>query len=119
MPSYDFRCVHLPYCLARQKNGTYVILNRNYKPIGFKTNEHLNYSDYPVEVKFKRFTSATAKILSWNKSPDIDSVLLYDGNRDIANSSEYMQDYLKRLEHLAKLKFDEQLIADCWSLTTG
>ena len=37
MPLGDFRSVFMPYCLRKQKDGRYVVLNREYKPVGFFT----------------------------------------------------------------------------------
>jgi hypothetical protein len=31
MPLGDVRSVHLPYCIQRQSDGTYVVLNREYR----------------------------------------------------------------------------------------
>ncbi len=53
MPSHDFRCVHLPYCIKRLPDGRHVVLNRDYKPLGFKTREHVEYESYPIAVKLK------------------------------------------------------------------
>ena len=46
--SLDFRKIYLPYCLLKHASGGYIVLNRNYKPIGFSTNEYLIYEDYPI-----------------------------------------------------------------------
>lgn len=61
----DFRAVFFPYCLDKQPDGQYVVLNREYKPIGFKTREHIKYQDYPVYVELKGIDSATAAKLSY------------------------------------------------------
>jgi hypothetical protein len=36
MSHSDFRAMFFPYCLQKQKDGRYVVLNREYKPVGFK-----------------------------------------------------------------------------------
>ena len=59
----DFRATFLPYCLDKQSDG-YVVLNRRYKPIGFKTRDKVNYEDYPICVELKGFGSVTAAKLS-------------------------------------------------------
>lgn len=48
MPLNDFRSVHLPYCIKKLPSGAYVVLNREYKPLGFKTREHVDYEAYPI-----------------------------------------------------------------------
>ena len=52
MPKGDFRSVHLPYCIKRLPNGNHVVLNRDYKNLGFRTSAHLEYEAYPIGVKF-------------------------------------------------------------------
>jgi hypothetical protein len=37
IPLGDVRSVHLAYCIKKQDDGTYVVLNREYKPLGLKT----------------------------------------------------------------------------------
>lgn len=73
----DFRAVFLPYCLERQPNGKYAVLNREYKPVGFFTREHITYDQHPVLVRLK-ITSASAAKLSWNGSRDVGRIFLYD-----------------------------------------
>lgn len=46
----DFRAIYLPYCLKKQKDGNYIILNREHN-LGFNTSEHIDYSDYLFHVK--------------------------------------------------------------------
>ena len=100
----DFRKVFLPYCLQKQPDGRYAILNRRYKPVGLAITEFINYEDYPVCVNLKGLGPATAAKLSWKGDPDTDQIYLYNDGCVPTESSENMQSYLKRLEILAKLK---------------
>ena len=34
MENSEFRLVYLPYCLQLQDDGSYLVLNRRYKPVG-------------------------------------------------------------------------------------
>lgn len=104
MPLGDVRSVHLPYCIQRQDDGTYVILNREYKPLGFKTNEYIKYSDYPVRVRLRGLRAATAAKLSCKGSTDLKCIYLYDDGSNPARGPKHMAAYLQRLAHLAKLK---------------
>ncbi len=38
----DFRAISLPYVLQRQEDGSYLVLNRKYKAIGFLTGERVD-----------------------------------------------------------------------------
>lgn len=105
MPLGDVRSVHLPYCLKRQADGSYVFLNREYKPIGFKTAEYVpDYSAYPVCVRLPGLRAATAAKLSYNGSSDLETIYLYDDGCVPTDSPRYMKAYADKLERLAKLK---------------
>lgn len=104
MPSHEVRAVHLPYCIQRQPDGRYVILNRDYKPLGFRTQERVEYGDYPVSVKLKGLTKRLAAQLSWEGSSDLDKIHLYDDGCVPTDSAKKMQAYMQRLSILAKLK---------------
>lgn len=104
MPLGDIRCVHLPYCLQHQPNGTYVLLNREYKPLGFKTREHIDYGAYPIGVKIKGLTAKVAAKLSHKGSSDLSAIYLYDDGSVPTKSKANMSAYLERLAHLAKFK---------------
>jgi hypothetical protein len=102
----DIRAYHLPYCLERQADGRYVILNRRYKPVGFTTRERVDYGAYPIAVKFKRLTRATAARLSVRGSEDLEKIWLYDDATVPTASARNMQQYLDRLKVLMSLKVD-------------
>lgn len=78
MPLGDVRSVHLPYCIERQADGRYVVLNREYKPLGFKTKDFIKYENYPVGVKLPGLRPATAAKISYNASKDLGTIYLYD-----------------------------------------
>jgi len=101
----DFRSWHLPYCIKKLQNGTHIVLNRSYKPIGFRTSENLEYEAYPIGVKFKRLTSKTVARLSWKGSQDANAIFLYSDSCIPTVSAKHMNAYLERLGILAKLKF--------------
>ena len=104
MPLGDVRSVHLPYCIQRQPDGSYVILNREYKPLGFKTMEHINYADHPVAVRLRGLRPATAAKLSYDGSSDLKAIYLYNDGTNPSRSAKNMIAYLERLNRLAKLK---------------
>jgi hypothetical protein len=106
MPSDDIRCIYLPYCIKRQPNGTYVLLNRDYKPLGFKTHEHIDYGAYPIGVKIRGLTAKAAAKLSHNGSTDLSEIFMYDDSSIPTKSKENMSMYLERLAYLAKFKVD-------------
>ncbi|TAE59412.1 MAG: hypothetical protein EAZ76_05520 [Nostocales cyanobacterium] len=104
--SLEFRAIFFPYCLQKQSDGRYVVLNRRYKPLGFNTLEHIEYEKYPICVKLKGLGSKTAAKLSWNGDSNTDIIYLYNDGCIPTNSSQDMKNYLKRLEILAKLQVE-------------
>jgi hypothetical protein len=104
MPSGDFRAIFLPYCIQRQPDGTYTVLNRDYKPLGFKTDAHIKYENYPICVKIKDLTAVRAGKLSFNGSKDLDRIYLYNGATVPIHSRKNMDAYLAKLAVLAKYR---------------
>lgn len=102
----DFRAVFFPYCLDKQPDGRYVVLNREYKPIGFKTRENVKYEDYPICVELKGIGSATAAKLSYKGDLNTDKIYLHNDGCVPTESTEHMKNYLERLKILAKLKVE-------------
>ena len=100
----DFRSVFLPYCLKKLDNDKYVILNREYKPVGFKTIKLVKYEDYPIIVRFKRLTAEMISKISYDGNQSNDTIYLYNDGCVPTHSKKNMDSYLKRLELLAKLK---------------
>lgn len=98
----DFRAVFLPYCLDRQPDGRYAVLNRESKPVGFATYDHIDYAKYPVLVRL-RITAAVAAALSWEGSRDTQHVYLYNDGTNPIRSKKNMAAYLAKLERLAKM----------------
>ena len=66
MPLKDFRSVYLPYCIKKQEDGSFIVLNRNYKPLGFNSLDNVIYEDYPISSKIKGLTTVSIKKLAWN-----------------------------------------------------
>ena len=98
-----FRSIFMPYCIQKQLDGRYAVLNRKYKPVGFHTADHLAYEEYPILVKFKGLTKAKAAKISFNGSNNVDEIYLYNDGCVPTHTKQDMQAYLTRLEVLANL----------------
>lgn len=103
MPTFDLRCLFLPYCLEKQPNGSYVALNRNYKPVGFTTREYATYADYPVSISL-HITKTTAKKLSHNGDDNVDRIFLYNDGCVPTHTTANMSVYLERLAIFASIQ---------------
>ncbi|MDN7754742.1 hypothetical protein [Burkholderia gladioli] len=74
MPLKDVRSVFLPYCVQRQQDGRYAVLNREYKPLGFWTRAYVTYADHPTLVKIKGLTAARAAKISYMGDADVGTI---------------------------------------------
>ena len=97
----EFRSICLPYCLKKQEDGSFIVLNRNYKPLGFNTNDHLEYEAYPISLKIKGLTKASIKHLAYSGEIKDGFIYLYDDSCIPTRSAEHMKSYLDKLERLA------------------
>lgn len=104
--SDPFRWYFLPRVLLRQTDGSYVVCNRRYKPVGLTVTDHIDYARYPVRVKIKGLTASAARKLSFNGSGDLDLVALYDDSCVPTDSAVHWAAYSARLERLAKMKVE-------------
>ena len=100
----EFRRVFFPYCLTRLEDGRYVVLNRDYKPLGFLTSEWVEYTEYPVCVKLKGLGAAKARRLSCDGSEKLDRIYLYKDGCVPTRSPAAMESYMKKLQLLATLR---------------
>lgn len=100
----ELRQTHFPYCLDRQEDGSYVLLNRNYKPIGFMSENWVNYEEHPVSVKLKGMTARLAAELDVKGRDNLERIYLYNDGSTPTGSPEDMQAYLGRLARLMKLQ---------------
>ncbi len=97
------RANFFPYCMKRQEDGSWVLLNRNYKPIGFNTDEYVIYDQHPVSIKLKGLREKTLKALSCDGELS-DNIFLYNDSCTPSSSTSAMTAYLKKLEILLKIK---------------
>lgn len=104
----SFRHVFLPYCLDRQPDGRYAVLNRRYKPVGMAVpaSTHVVYADHPCLVKLKGLTTLRATKLSWNGEADLARIYLYSDSCLPEASAADWAAYAARLQLLTKLRVD-------------
>jgi hypothetical protein len=94
----------LPYCIQKQRDGRYMVLNREYKPVGFWTREWVDYTSGPFLVKIKGLTKRTVASISFNGDTSLDRIYLYNDGCIPTRSAKHMTAYLKRLGRIAKYK---------------
>lgn len=103
MALWNFASICLPYCLERQENGDWIALNREYKPLGFKTHDWIKYEQYPIAIKFKRLHRMRDKLHAGNCEKENLIFLYNDGNAPWLSKRD-MGSYMARLSLLAMEK---------------
>lgn len=94
----------LPYCLVRQPDGSYAVINREQKPLGFSTAQWIEYGDYPIQHKLQRLGPVTASYLSSRESKDLSCIALYhDGCNPLSGNDLHWDSYVRRLKLLSQL----------------
>ena len=99
----EFKECFMPYCLQRLKDGRYIVLNRQYKPLGTFSGEWVDYETHPSACKLD-IDSKTALSLSCLNSDNLDRIQIWwiDGQGTTGTKAD-ARVYLKRLELLMHL----------------
>lgn len=103
MDEQEFRWVFLPYCIDRQPDGRYAVLNRRYKPVGMTVTSFVTYTEYPCLVKFKDLTEEVATQVSAKGDARLDRIYLYNDACVPTHSQADWDAYSRRLHLLATL----------------
>lgn len=61
MPIGRVAQTHFPYCLQKTKDGMWLVLNRNYKPLGTTSKEWVDYETHPDRLSIDGRTIAALK----------------------------------------------------------
>jgi hypothetical protein len=95
----------LPYCIQKVKEtkNEYIILNRNYKPVGFNILGFVEYETFPIQYKLNITPKIAAK-LSYKNSMSTEEIYLYNDITNPLISNDNMKLYLERLRILSELK---------------
>jgi hypothetical protein len=70
MPIGRVAHTHFPYCLQKTTDGKWLILNRNYKPLGTIAKEWVDYDSHPDRLAINSQTIAALRKLAINDIPD-------------------------------------------------
>jgi len=97
--------VCMPYVLNKEGNG-WVLLNREYKPLGFDPRKFVKYEEFPVVLPIK-ITPAKLRKISEDGLGDANGgfIYLYGKTRPF-DCQKAMADYLKRLDILWRVEAD-------------
>ena len=90
--------------MQQNEDGSWIVLNREYKPLGFNTRDHIDYDKYPIATKFKGLGPAKLQKLSYTGKAEGSRIYFYNDKTNPINGAKEMRVYLERLELLAKIK---------------
>jgi hypothetical protein len=99
----ELRRTHLPYCIHRTEDGRYIVLNRDYKPLGVQSSDWVIYETHPRVVALSITPTRAAK-LDWQGRANIARIYLYNDSCIPTAGDAHMTAYLGRLAVLMKLK---------------
>ena len=103
----EFRQVFLVYCLLRLADGSYIAVNRRYKPVGVTSVEWVDYENFAARFKFKRALSANQiAALSYKGDTSADRIYLYNDGCIPTDSTANWAAYSARLQRLAGYKIE-------------
>ena len=95
----------LPYCLLLQADGSYVVCNRRYKPVGMTTTGSVDYDGLPVKIRFARkLSAAQIAAIDFQGRTDAARIELYNDGCIPTSSDAAWAAYSKCLQRLAKYK---------------
>lgn len=111
----DFFRINMPYGMEKNDKNEWFVFNPEYKPLGFNTNEHLEYENYPVFVKYKGLTEKKLQKLACledgyirrNEKGEIYMVWFYSDATNPKDTPKYWNDYFDRIKILSTLKCNE------------
>ena len=105
MQNNSIRALYFPYCLRQRKDKRWVILNRNYKPVGALSDDWVDYDALPAEMCIMSITPTQTRKLSYSgEADDSLSIYLYADGCVPTDSKGNMDAYLARIAVLMKLK---------------
>lgn len=101
-PTFEFRELFLIHSLQRLADGSYIALNRRYKPLGMAGGDRIDYEAAPGRFKFKRALTARQRaLLSFDGDPGAERIYLYDDSCVPTGSAAAWTAYSARLQRLA------------------
>lgn len=101
----EMRHLYLPYCIEKQPDGRWVVLNRRYKQLGVNTSEWADYANPLYTTAIKGLTAAKMQALCAPGSHLSETrVYLYNDATCPTDSAANWSAYAARLQILMKLQ---------------
>lgn len=108
MPIGRVAHTHLPYCLQKTADGSWLLLNRNYKPLGSVSNVRVDYDSHPDRLKIHQRTISSLQKHATSIIPDQPGdpglFFLYDDGCIPTESAAHWKRYASILQILINAK---------------
>ncbi|UPJ47707.1 hypothetical protein IVB30_31305 [Bradyrhizobium sp. 200] len=101
--AYTYLQIFLPYALIALKDGSFLAVNRKYKPLGISSSEMIDYDSHPTKVKIKGLMAAKAAKLGLKVREGATHFYLYDDGTNPERSAANWNRYQGILAKLMKL----------------
>lgn len=101
MRSDNVRRCFFPYCIRKMNNGNWIMLNRNYKPVGQADNFHADYDEPSIQFKI---SGQKERAMRKKFDFDGDDFYLYNDGSVPTFNKRYMNIYLEKLVYLMDIR---------------
>jgi hypothetical protein len=91
--------INLPYCLEKVASGRFILLNRDYKPVGSSAKD----LSRPIALELEGLTPEIAASMSVTGDPDCGRIYLFNDGSAPWLGHEELRAYERRLERLLEL----------------
>jgi hypothetical protein len=87
--------INSPYCLHRKSDGTYLVLNRQYTPVGNPSRQFVDYEQ--IDGIRLTITEDDAERLSWDGNRDVRRIYLFNDGCPPWAGKAHREAYKRRL----------------------
>lgn len=102
----------MPYGMERNEKWEWFVFNREYKPLGWNTWEHIEKGEMPIFVKYEGLGEATLLKLACNiessvrrdENGEIYQIWFYNDATNPKDDHRHWPAYFERIKKLSKLK---------------
>jgi hypothetical protein len=95
--------VFWPYCAQRIGEDNYVLLGRDYKPVGIITKDWVHYEQHPIVYEVEGLTPDVAAQISFEGSTNVERIYFFDDRSAPWRGEPELKAYEKRLAQFLAL----------------
>jgi hypothetical protein len=107
----DFFRINMPYGIKINGDGEWFAFNREYKPLGWNTDDFIKEEVYPVYTKYKGVTDKKLVSLAYgtegvhfDENGKINKILFYNDGINPQSYPKYWSLYFDKIKALSKFK---------------